>query len=109
AVITWTLCSIPDPAKALKQIRRVLKADGRLIFIEHGRASDPSVVAWQDRMTPLWRHIAGGCRLNQKTDDLLTAAGFRITEMKTGYIRGPHPITYTYQGVAEKSAAETAV
>jgi ubiquinone/menaquinone biosynthesis C-methylase UbiE len=52
AVTTWTLCSIPDAARALREMRRVLRRDGRLIFIEHGRSADPGVVRWQDRLTP---------------------------------------------------------
>lgn len=60
AVITWTLCSIPNPLQAVQQMRRVLKPNARLIFVEHGRSSDPGVVAWQDRITPLWKRIGGG-------------------------------------------------
>jgi ubiquinone/menaquinone biosynthesis C-methylase UbiE len=100
-VITWTLCSIANAPKALQQIRRVLKADGRLIFVEHGRAPDPSVVAWQDRLTPAWKRIGGGCHLNRKIDELIEAAGFQITELNTRYLRGPRPMTYTYQGFAQ--------
>jgi hypothetical protein len=59
------------------------------------------VVAWQDRLTPLWKRISGGCHLNRKVDELITAAGFQITELKTFYLPGPHPMTYTYQGFAE--------
>jgi ubiquinone/menaquinone biosynthesis C-methylase UbiE len=100
-VMTWTLCSIPDPQKALEQMRRVLKPAGRLIFLEHGRSPDSGVAAWQDRLTPLWRRISGGCHLNRKIDELLIAAGFQIAELKTFYLPGPRPATYTYQGIAE--------
>jgi ubiquinone/menaquinone biosynthesis C-methylase UbiE len=100
-VTTWTLCSIPNAPKALQEMKRVLKASGRLIFLEHGRAADTGVVDWQERITPLWKNITGGCHLNRKIDDLITTAGFRITELKTFYVRGPRPMTYTYQGVAE--------
>lgn len=100
-VMTWTLCSIPNGSKVLRQMRRVLKDSGRLIFLEHGRAPDADTAAWQDRITPAWKHITGGCHPNRKIDDLLTIAGFRIAELKTGYLRGPHPLTYTYQGIAE--------
>jgi ubiquinone/menaquinone biosynthesis C-methylase UbiE len=99
-LLTWTLCSITDAPAALQQMKRVLKPSGRLIFLEHGRAPDPGVVAWQDRLTPVWRHIAGGCHLNRKIDELITAAGFRIDELKTCYLPGPRPMTYTYQGFA---------
>ncbi len=107
-VVTWTLCSIPNTAKALQQARRVLKPDGRLIFLEHGRAPDAGTALWQDRITPFWKRITGGCHLNRKVDDLIVAAGFRIAELKTGYLPGPHPMTYNYQGVAETMAAAAA-
>ena len=101
-VVTWTLCPIPNAAKTLEQMRRVLKRDGRLIFIEHGRAPDPSVVVWQDRLTPIWKRIGGGCHLNRKVDDLVVEAGFQILELKTCYLPGPRPMTYTYQGCAQR-------
>ena len=100
-VTTWTLCSIPNAPKALQEMKRVLKASGRLIFLEHGRAADSGVADWQERITPLWKNITGGCHLNRKIDDLITTAGFRITELKTFHVQGPRPMTYTYQGVAE--------
>jgi len=99
-VITWSLCSIANGPKALQQIKRVLRADGRLIFVEHGRAPDPGVAAWQDRLTPVWKRIGGGCHLNRKIDEMIETAGFRITELKTCYLRGPRPMTFTYQGFA---------
>jgi len=100
-VITWTLCSIPNASKALQEMKRVLRAGGRLLFAEHGRAPDDKVAAWQDRLTPVWKQIAGGCHLNRKIDGLITAAGFRILDLKTSYLPGPRPMTFTYQGVAE--------
>jgi ubiquinone/menaquinone biosynthesis C-methylase UbiE len=102
-VMTWTLCSIPDAPRALAQMKRVLKADGRLLFIEHGRSPDAGVVAWQDRLTPVWKKIGGGCHLNRKVDELLTTAGFVIAELKTSYLPGPRPMTYTYQGFARRA------
>jgi ubiquinone/menaquinone biosynthesis C-methylase UbiE len=107
-VTTWTLCSIANAPKALREMKRVLKASGRLIFLEHGRAVDPGVADWQERITPLLKNITGGCHLNRKIDDLITAAGFRITELKTFYVRGPRPMTYTYQGAAETSGPHNA-
>jgi ubiquinone/menaquinone biosynthesis C-methylase UbiE len=100
-VVTWALCSVPDPLKALEHMKRVLKRNGRLIFIEHGRAPDPRVVAWQERLTPVWRKIGGGCHLNRKVDELIAGAGFQILELKTSYLPGPRPLTYTYQGFAQ--------
>lgn len=104
-VMTWTLCSIPNVPKALQQIKRLLKPGGRLMFVEHGRAPDRGVVVWQDRLTPFWKRIAGGCHLNRKVDELITAAGFQITELKTFYLPGPRAMTYTYQGFAQVTQA----
>jgi ubiquinone/menaquinone biosynthesis C-methylase UbiE len=103
AVVTWTLCSIGSPAKALSEVRRVLKPDGRLIFLEHGRAPDAGVVVWQDRLTPVWKRIGGGCHLNRPIDEIITQAGFHIPELKTCYLPGPRPLTYMYQGIATQT------
>jgi len=100
-VVTWSLCSIPDASQALRQMKRVLRLGGHLIFLEHGRAPDPAVVAWQDRLTPVWKHVTGGCHLNRKIDALISSAGFEIIELRTGYLPGPRPMTYTYQGMAK--------
>jgi hypothetical protein len=92
--------SIPNPASALHQMKRVLKGNGSLIFVEHGRSADARVTVWQDRITPLWKRIGGSCHLNRKIDDLIRAAGFQIIEQKNFYLPGPRPLTYTYQGIA---------
>lgn len=102
-VMTWTLCSIPNPPKALGEMRRVLKSTGRLIFIEHGRSPDRGVAAWQDRLTPLWKRIGGGCHLNRKVDELIEQAGFQMQELRNFYVRGLRPMTYMYQGIARRS------
>lgn len=99
-VMTWTGCSIPDIAAALREMRRVLKPTGNLLFVEHGRAPEAGVARWQDRLNPLWRRIAGGCNLNRKIDDLLVTAGFRIERLDSGYIRGPRIMTFLYEGAA---------
>jgi ubiquinone/menaquinone biosynthesis C-methylase UbiE len=99
-VMTWTLCSIPDPGEALAEMRRVLKADGRLLFIEHGLASEPSVERWQNRLTPFWRRIGGGCHLNRKMDALMDAAGFDLPQLQTEYAPGPRPMSFMYRGCA---------
>jgi ubiquinone/menaquinone biosynthesis C-methylase UbiE len=100
-VVTWALCSIPDAAAALVEAHRVLRSNGSLRFVEHGRSPDTSVAWWQDRLTPLWRRCSGGCHLNRKTDDLLQSAGFRVTHLTTGYAPGPRPMTFMYEGQAE--------
>lgn len=101
-VSTWTLCSIPKVADALHEMRRVLKPGGSFVFLEHGCAPDPSVAAWQNRLTPLWKRFTGGCHLNRKMDDLITRAGFKIDNLKTFYLPGPRPMTFTYQGMATR-------
>ena len=98
-----TLCSIPDVTRALTEIRRVLKTDGRLLFAEHGRSPEPPVVWWQDRLTPLWRRIGGGCHPNLSIDQLVRASGFRVEQLHTGYMAGPKPMTFMYEGVARRS------
>jgi len=99
-VTTWTLCTIPDVAAALSEMCRVLKPDGRLLFVEHGRSPDRRVQRWQDRLTPLWRCIGGGCHLNRAISQLIESAGFRIERMDTGYMEGPRPMTFMYEGSA---------
>jgi ubiquinone/menaquinone biosynthesis C-methylase UbiE len=99
-VMTWTLCSVADPSKVLNQMRRVLRPSGRLLFVEHGRAPDHRVAAWQDRLTPIWKKIGGGCHLNRKADELIKSAGFQVSELENFYLPGPRPMTYIYEGVA---------
>ena len=100
-VSTWTLCSIADWASALAEVRRVLKTDGSMLFIEHGRAPDASVARWQDRLTPIWRRCAGGCHLSRDIAAMVRGSGFRLETLETGYIiKGPRVLTWHYEGVA---------
>ncbi len=99
-VMTWTLCSIPDVSSALAEMRRVLSPGGRVLFIEHGRSPDPSVCRWQDRLTPCWARIAGGCHLNRPIDTLLESAGFQTITLDRGYGDGPKVFSYLYKGIA---------
>ena len=99
-LVTYTLCTIPDAARALRQMRRVLKPGAELLFYEHGRAPDPGVRRWQDRLDPLWSKFAGGCHLNRPIDSLVRDAGFRITDMESMYLPGPRTHTFNYWGAA---------
>ncbi|MCK1606331.1 class I SAM-dependent methyltransferase [Bradyrhizobium sp. 166] len=99
-VTTWTMCSIPDIDRALAEARRVLKPGGKLVFVEHGRAPEPRVRWWQDRLTPAWRRISGGCHLNRDIADVLRRSGFDIEVMHTGYMNGLKPMTFMYEGQA---------
>jgi len=101
-VMTWTLCSITDPLAALCEMRRVLKPDGMLLFVEHGLSPEPGIERWQHRLTPIWGHLAGGCHLDRKMDDLIHSAGFNMVELRTEYANGPRPMTYMYVGRASR-------
>jgi len=105
-LLTYTLCTIPDYQTALQQMFRVLKPGGQLFFCEHGRAPDADVVKWQDRLTPTWVKMAGGCHLNRPIADYIKEAGFGITEQHNLYLeKSPRFVGYMYYGCAEKYAA----
>lgn len=101
-VTTFTLCTIPDAAAALGEMRRVLKPSGRLLFAEHGRAPDERVRRWQDRLTPLWKRIGGGCHLNRDIPAMIETAGFRLSSLETAYLPGPRPLTFNFWGAASR-------
>lgn len=102
-VSTWVLCSIPDVATALNEMRRVLKPGGALLFIEHGLSPTPALAAWQDRLSPLWSCCAGGCQLNRRPDRLIEAAGFNLEHLEQTYLDGPKLLTYHYKGLARRA------
>ena len=98
---TWSLCTIPDPVRAVQEVRRVLRPGGRMHFVEHGRAPDESVRRWQDRLNGIQRRLACGCHLNRDIPALIEAAGMRIERLDTYYGKGePKPYGAMYEGVA---------
>lgn len=103
-VMTWTLCSVRDPAKALSEMRRVLKPGGSLLFAEHGFSCEARIQGWQQKLTPVWKKIAGGCHLDRRIDKLIVASGFDITELQTGYANGLRPLSYIYSGEAQPAS-----
>jgi ubiquinone/menaquinone biosynthesis C-methylase UbiE len=80
-VSTLVLCSVPDPGAALGEIRRVLRPDGRLMFIEHVRSTDPKLARWQDRLNPPWRAFNLGCNCNRDTEAAIRAAGLEVVDI----------------------------
>jgi len=100
-LVTYALCTIPDPVAALKGMSRVLRPGGELIFCEHGIAPDTTVQRWQARINPAWRAIAGGCNLNRDIPALLQQAGFSMNSLEQEYIPGtPKFAGYNYWGGA---------
>lgn len=100
-VVTFTLCTIPDVARALTGMRRVLRPEGRLLFLEHGAAPEPRVRRWQQRLNPLWKRAFGGCHLDRDVPGLLAAAGFAIETLREDLLPGgPAIAAYTYRGSA---------
>jgi ubiquinone/menaquinone biosynthesis C-methylase UbiE len=102
-VSTFTLCSIPDVAHALREIRRVLKPGGQFLFLEHGRSPDPGVARWQDRLNAAWMPLAGGCHLNRPTRELVAEAGLELGPLRNYYLkRAPRFVGYMTEGMALK-------
>jgi ubiquinone/menaquinone biosynthesis C-methylase UbiE len=101
-IITWTMCTIPDVDRALREIHRVLRSGGEMHFAEHGRSPDPKVAEWQDRLNPVQRRLFGGCHLNRPIDELVTRAGFTVTRMDNFYLKGPKTLAYMFEGLATR-------
>lgn len=99
-VVTYSLCTIPDPVSALREMRRILKPDGEILFCEHGQAPDAKVARWQSRIDPLWKHIAGGCHSGRNIPALFKQADLNIETLDQMYIPGPKVLSYNYWGRA---------
>ena len=87
----------------MRECRRVLKPTGHLLFVEHGRSPDENIRRWQDRLTPLWKRIGGGCHLNRPIGQMIEDAGFRMERLDTGYMKRPKPMTFMYEGSARRN------
>lgn len=100
-VMTYSLCTIPEPLTALREMRRVLAPGGTLLFCEHGRAPDKLVRLWQTWLQPFWKKFTGGCHLDRDVPALLTQAGFTCRSLQSAYLQDPRPISYNYWGQAK--------
>jgi ubiquinone/menaquinone biosynthesis C-methylase UbiE len=103
AVVTFTLCTIPEPEAALAEVRRVVKPGGLLLFVEHARSIQPLVAGVQDGLTPLWKRIGGGCHLNRRAVELVRSAGFLLRRSEPVW-RERWTLFPVYRGVAERCA-----
>ena len=106
ALTTFSLCTIPDPARALAEVRRVLRPGGRLHFLEHGLAPDAEIATWQHRLDPVQRRVAGGCHLSRDIPALVLASGLQIEAVESSYLPGPRmarPWAYGYLGRATRA------
>ena len=100
-VITYTLCSIPNPMDALKEIKRVMRSDGNILFCEHGIAPDIKVSKWQNRINPIWGKLFGGCNINRDIPSIIANSGFKVQNLEQMYLPStPKIVGYNYWGSA---------
>jgi ubiquinone/menaquinone biosynthesis C-methylase UbiE len=99
-LVTYTLCTIPDIERATREMTRVLRPGGQLVFCEHGESPDANIRRWQNGINPVWKRIGGGCHLNRKIPRLIEQGGFTIRQMKARYLPGWRPASFNYWGVA---------
>ncbi len=102
-VSTWTLCTIPDIAAALREVARVLRPGGTLRFLEHGLSRDAKVARWQGRLNPLQKRLFGGCHLDRRIDELVRASPLELEDVEEFTMKGPSYASYLYRGTARKA------
>jgi ubiquinone/menaquinone biosynthesis C-methylase UbiE len=102
-VTTFTLCTIPEPARAIAEFRRVLKPGGEYRFLEHGASPDPAVLRWQNRLNPIQNVIGGGCNLNRPVERLVRESGFSTVRLEQfPFPKTPRIVGEFYRGTAVK-------